>query len=83
MGGACSKYAVEMHTWFWWGNLRETYHLDDPVTDGRIILKQIFSKWDGGHGLGCSGSEKGQVAGTCKHANVPLGSKQCANILTS
>jgi hypothetical protein len=37
-----------VHTGFWWGNLREGYHLEDPDVDGRIILKWIFKKWDGG-----------------------------------
>ena len=36
-----------MPTGFWWGNLME-----DPGVDGRIILKWIFRKGDGGgHGL--------------------------------
>jgi hypothetical protein len=24
---------------FWWGNLREREHLEDPDVDGRIILR--------------------------------------------
>jgi hypothetical protein len=36
----------EVHTGFWWGNLRERDHLEDPNVDGRIILRWIFRKWD-------------------------------------
>jgi hypothetical protein len=32
----------EVHTGFWWGDLREGDHLEDPDVDGRIILKWIF-----------------------------------------
>jgi len=33
------------------GNLRERGHLEDPGIEGRIILRWIFRKRDGGHGL--------------------------------
>jgi hypothetical protein len=33
-----------MYTRFWWGNLRERDHLEDPGGDGRIILRWSFSK---------------------------------------
>jgi hypothetical protein len=38
----------EVHTGFWWGDPREEDHLGDPGVDGRIILRRIFGKWDGG-----------------------------------
>ena len=46
MGGACSTYGggEEAYAVFWWGNLRERYHLEDPGLDGRIILNSIFRK---------------------------------------
>jgi hypothetical protein len=37
-----------VHTGFWWGDLRAGDHLGDPDVDGRIILKWIFKKCDGG-----------------------------------
>jgi hypothetical protein len=42
------EWREEVHTRFWWGNLRERNHLEDPSIDGRIILRWIFRKWDGG-----------------------------------
>ena len=35
----------EVHTEFWWGELREGEHLKDPGLAGRIILKWIFRKF--------------------------------------
>jgi hypothetical protein len=40
--------AREVHTGFWLGDLREGDHLGVTGIDGRIILKWIFKKWDGG-----------------------------------
>jgi len=50
MNGACSTYGGEYgsFTGFWWGNLRERDHLEDQGEEGKIILRWIFRKWDGG-----------------------------------
>jgi len=42
MGGACSTYGRGVYAGFWWGNLRERDHVQDPDVDGRIILRWIF-----------------------------------------
>jgi len=36
----------EVHTGFWWGNLREREHLDVAGVGGKIKLRWIFRKWD-------------------------------------
>jgi hypothetical protein len=46
MGRACSTYEGELCAGFWWGNMRERDHLEDPCVGGRIILKCVL-KWDG------------------------------------
>ena len=33
-----------VHTGFWWGNLSERGHLQDPVVDERLILRWISRK---------------------------------------
>ena len=57
MGEECSTYGgEESYTGFWCGNLRERDHLEDSGIGGRIILRWIFRKWDGGYGLDQAGS---------------------------
>jgi len=52
MGGACSTYAERMGvTQFWWGNLKERGHLEDPCVDGRIIKGGSSGSVLGGHGV--------------------------------
>jgi hypothetical protein len=41
----------KVHTGFWCGDLWEKEILEDPRVDGKIILRWIQRKWDGGHGL--------------------------------
>ena len=47
------KWTGHVHSGFWWRNLREGDHLQDPGIDERIILKCIFGKWVGA----CTGSK--------------------------
>jgi hypothetical protein len=35
---------MEVYTGFWWGNLKERDHLEDPGIDRRIVLRWIFRK---------------------------------------
>jgi hypothetical protein len=71
----------EVHTEFSWGNLRKGDHLKDPDVDGGIILKRIFKKWDGRHGLDRSGSEQGNLAGSCECGNEPSGLIKCGEFI--
>ena len=36
----------ELPTGFWWGNLREEFHLEYLGINGTIILEWGFMKWD-------------------------------------
>jgi hypothetical protein len=62
-----------VYTGFWWGNLRERDHFEDPGIDGKIILRRIFRRWDVWAWTG-SGWGQGQVASTCECSNEPSGS---------
>jgi hypothetical protein len=49
MGGTCGTYGGdERCIQGQWENLRERYHLEDIGGNWRVILKEIFKKWDGG-----------------------------------
>jgi len=41
----------DVYTGFWWGNLRERDHLEDPGLDGRIIYNVSSGSGMWGHGL--------------------------------
>jgi len=63
--------------WFWWGSWKERDKLEDLWLDGTIDLKETGRD-------GCSGSEFGQVASSCKCGNEPSVSKKNAgNFFTS
>jgi len=61
----------ELYAGFWWGNLGERDHLEDPGIDGRTILSWILGKWFGGCRLDRSGRELGQVVGCCGGGDEP------------
>jgi hypothetical protein len=59
-----------VYTGFWWGNLRERDHLEDPEIDGRIILRCSFRKRDV---IAWTGSSWVRI-GTGECGNEPSGS---------
>ena len=41
----------EVHTGFWWGDIKDRGHLEDEGVDRKVILKWIFKKSDVGMDL--------------------------------
>jgi hypothetical protein len=38
----------DVYIGYWWENMRDGAHLIDPGLDGKLILRRIRRKWDGG-----------------------------------
>jgi hypothetical protein len=66
---------------FWWENLRERDHLEEPGIKGRIIFRWIFRKWDVRAWTGLMWLRIGHVVGTCECSNEPSGSIKCWEFL--
>jgi hypothetical protein len=58
----------------------KVYHFGEPGLNGRIILKWTLKIGIGSHGLDCSGSGEGQVAGFCECGNEPSGCIKCGDL---
>ena len=56
-------------------------HLEDPVVDGRIILRWIFRNWSVGVWTGWRWLKMGKVEGCCGCCNEPSGSVICGGYL--
>jgi len=52
-----------VHTGFWWEDLRERSFLEDLGVHGRIILKFILNKWDGGMDGISPAHDRGETGG--------------------
>jgi hypothetical protein len=61
--------------------MRERDHLEDRVIDGRIILKWIFRKLDGGACTGLIRLRIGRGGSTCECGNELLVSIKCGEFL--
>jgi hypothetical protein len=38
----------QVHREFWWENLRERDHIEEPGVCRRVMVRSVFRKWDGG-----------------------------------
>jgi hypothetical protein len=51
MARVCSRCGIEVHTWFWWGNMREGGHLENSGVDWDDNIKMDLRKVEWGHEL--------------------------------
>jgi hypothetical protein len=72
---------VEVHTGFWWGNIREGDHLEDQGADGNIILKWNFRKWDVRVWTGSIWLRIGTGGCNCECGNEHSGYIKCGEFL--
>ena len=35
----------KVYTGFWWRNLMERDHVEDPGLNGRVLLRRVFKMW--------------------------------------
>jgi len=50
-------------TRLWWGDLKERHHFEDLGIDGRLIIKLMFKKYDGGPWTGLIWPRIGKCGG--------------------
>ena len=74
----------KVHTGFCWGELRESYHLEDIGIDESITLKLIFKKWnlEGMDWIDLV-QDRDRFWGACKCGDKPSASINAGNFLTS
>jgi hypothetical protein len=53
----------DVHTGYWWGNLRERDNLEHLGTDRRIILKLMLKIWDRRRWTGFVWFKTGMITG--------------------
>ena len=72
-----------VHTGFWWEDLRERYFFEDLGLHGRIILKLILNKGDGGRDGVYLAYDGGGAGGEClcECGDEPSGSIKCGEFL--
>jgi hypothetical protein len=71
----------EVHTGIWWGNLRKKKTLGRPRRRGEDNIEIDIFNVGWRHGLDRSGSEQGQVVGSCECGNEQSVSLKCGKFL--